>query len=176
MTEHDHSLRSRTFLDDQKMCILYEKFILEYFKKHYKDFQVTASFINWRTDDGMIDFLPQMRPDVMIRYENTTLVLDAKYYEKSMQGNQFTDKKTVHSNNLYQIFTYVKNKDVNQDGSVMGMLLYAKTDEEIIPHEKYEMSGNKIYIRTLDLNVKFDAIKEQLDEIAKLVVEKGTKQ
>lgn len=41
-----------------------------------------------------------------------------------------------HSANFYQIFTCVKNKDIDiGDGerSVSGMLLYAKTEEELQP-------------------------------------------
>ncbi len=34
---------------------------------------------------------------------------------------------------MYQIYAYVKNKDVNHTGKVSGMLLFAKTDEAITP-------------------------------------------
>ena len=40
-----------------------------------------------------------------------------------------------------------------------SMLLYAKTDEEITPNRE----GNKIAVRTLDLNQDFSKIKKQLD-------------
>ena len=45
------------------------------------------------------------------------------------------------------------------------MLLYAKTDEEIYPDNKYQMSGNQITVRTLDLNLPFTEIAEQLNMI-----------
>ena len=41
------------------------------------------------------------------------------------------------------------------------MLLYAKTDEEIYPDNVYQMSGNQITVRTLDLNLPFDEIAGQ---------------
>ena len=47
------------------------------------------------------------------------------------------------------------------------MLLYAKTDETIHPNSSYQMSGNQIDVKTLDLNCDFNKIKEQLDNIAK---------
>jgi 5-methylcytosine-specific restriction enzyme subunit McrC len=65
---------------------------------------------------------------------------------------------------LYQIFTYVKNRAA-KGGEVAGMLLYAKTDEEIYPDNEYKMSGNKVTVRTLDLNRDFEAIASQLDAI-----------
>ena len=79
------------------------------------------------------------------------------------------DKHTLHSNNLYQIFTYVKNKDSwfgDKPHEVSGMLLYARTDEEIQPDHTYLMSGNKISVKTLDLNCEFSVIAAQLNAIA----------
>ena len=69
----------------------------------------------------------------------------------------------------YSSNTYVKNKEAELKGrqhEVSGMLLYAKTDEEIYPNHEYRMSGNRIAVRTLDLNGDFGTIREQLDAIA----------
>ena len=46
------------------------------------------------------------------------------------------------------------------------MLLYAKTEEAITPDCSYVMSGNKISVKTLDLNKEFKLIAAQLDKIA----------
>ena len=69
-----------------------------------------------------------------------------------MQSN--FDKRTVHSANLYQIFAYVKNKQIaferaGESVEVSGMLLYAATDEEVQPDVTYRMSGNQIGVRTV---------------------------
>ena len=97
-----------------------------------------------------------------------TLIIDTKYYEHSLQKQY--DSYSVHSGNLYQIFTYVKNKEVelkNQEHeSVSGMLLYTKTDEVVYPDHEYKMSGNTIAVKTLDLGKDFTEIKKQLDGIA----------
>lgn len=45
------------------------------------------------------------------------------------------------------------------------MLLYAQTDDEIQPNNTYTMSGNKISVRTLDLNCEFAEIAAQLNKI-----------
>ena len=47
-----------------------------------------------------------------------------------------------------------------------GVLLYAKTDEDITPDCMFNMGGNKIGARTLDLNKEFTLIAAQLDKIA----------
>lgn len=49
-------------------------------------------------------------------------------------------------------------------GKVDGMLLYAKTDEDITPNGSMKLAdGNTIYFRTLDLNVPFAEIEKQLE-------------
>lgn len=164
MSESDGKLRLKRFVDDQQMHTLYEKFILEYYKKHYPSFKVTQSQIAWDTDDGVIELLPRMRSDIMIEYQGYTFIIDAKYYNSSLQKNSQFGNQTIHSHNLYQIFTYVKNRDVGNNGSVTGMLLYANTEEEN-PNMDYQLSGNKISVKTLDLNCDFDKVKSQLDSI-----------
>ncbi len=156
-----------SFLDEQRMCHLYEKFILEYYRYHYKGrISASSSQVKWDVDDGIIDFLPIMQTDIMLKCKDKTLIIDAKYYGHTMQRGQY-DTATFHSHNMYQIYTYVKNYDVNCDGSVSGMLLYAKTDETITPNNEFMMHGNKISVKTLDLNLTFSDIATQLDEIVK---------
>ena len=46
-----------------------------------------------------------------------------------------------------------------------GILLYAKTDEDIVPDNDYMMSGNRISVKTLDLNADFEAIENQLGKV-----------
>lgn len=75
-------------------------------------------------------------------------------------------KVTIHSGNMYQIFTYVKNQDVENNGRVSGMLLYAKTEEAITPDCSFVIGGNKISVKTVDLNKEFKLIAAQLDKIA----------
>ena len=108
-----------------------------------------------------------MQSDIHFQKENTVLIIDAKYYTNTTQV-QF-DKHTLHSNNLYQIFTYVKNREYqfgDEENKVSGMLLYAKTDEEIQPDNVYQMHGNQSSVRTLDLNKPFSDIAKQLNTIA----------
>lgn len=110
-----------------------------------------------------------MQSDISLQKDNTVLIIDAKYYSHTTQVKY--DKHTLYSNNLYQIFTYVKNKDYEfrqQEHEVSGMLLYAKTDEDIQPDNVYQMSGNQISVKTLDLNLPFSDISRQLNDIVKI--------
>ena len=53
------------------------------------------------------------------------------------------------------------------------MLLYARTDEEVQPSGSYLMSGNRIEVRTLDLDREFAEIAATLDGIAEDHFAKG---
>lgn len=161
------NIKVMDFFDEQRMCRLYEKFILEYYRKEHKELKASASQIPWAADDGFTSMLPVMQSDIMLEYKGKVLIIDAKYYSHTMQSQY--DVQTIHSGNIYQIFTYVKNKtsDMRTDpGNVSGMLLYAKTDEAIQPDQQYKISGNQISVKTLDLNQDFETIKESLDKIA----------
>ena len=165
-TDEEGSKRLHRYLDDRQLHNLYEKFILEYFKKHYPEFNAAASMVDWDVDDGYKTLLPAMRSDITLEYHGKTTIIDAKFYSRMLQYNNFFNSKTIHSNNIYQIFSYVKNKDVKHDGSVSGILLYAKTEDEKALDESYMMSGNSISVKTLDLNQDFLQIKDTLDTIA----------
>lgn len=163
----DGSSRLMEVFDEQRMSRLYEKFILEYYRREAPQLTANASQIPWQLDDECDLMLPVMQSDIMLSYEDKILIIDAKYYARTTQSQY--DTHTLHSNNLYQIFTYVKNKAAeykDDSNTVSGMLLYARTDEAFHPNNTYQMSGNKIGVRTLDLNCAFSEIARQLNAIA----------
>lgn len=164
-------MKMQKFLDEQKMSKLYEKFILEYYKKHFPEFKVSSSQIRWniKNDNEQIAFLPKMQSDIMLSSGENTLIIDAKYYAKSMTTSQFSNKKIFHSHNLYQLFTYVKNEDKHNTGNVRGILLYARTDEEISPDAEFDMSGNVMVIKSLDLSKQFYLIENQMNDLVKFL-------
>lgn len=156
------------FIDDQHMHSLYESFIREYYRYHFgNEVIVSASFVDWDVPEGSegIELLPKMKTDITLQKGAKTLIIDAKYYSHTMQHH--FDSNTFHSANMYQIYTYVKNFDKDHSGNVSGMLLYARTDEAIQPDNEYMIGGNKISVKTLDLNCDFEAIKGQLNNLVK---------
>lgn len=166
LTTDDGEYRLAAFVDEQRMSRLYEKFILEYYVKECPQVKATASRIPWALDDGVGTLLPVMQSDITLSHGNRVLIIDAKYYTRTTQEQYSVH--TLHSNNLYQIFSYVKNKDAEfgkAPHTVSGLLLYARTDEAIQPDNVYRMSGNKISVRTLDLNRNFSEFAAQLNRI-----------
>ena len=166
MSEKQGERKLMSFFDDQKMHALFEQFVLAYYTKHYKGLIAESKGIKWNVS-GNTAFLPVMRSDIMLQEKwvnkssKKKLIIDTKFYGKIMQSNYTS--QSLWSAHLYQIFAYVKNEASTNNGIVDGMLLYAKTEEGTIPNEEYVLSGNKISVKTLDLNQPFENISEQLD-------------
>lgn len=163
MTTEEGNYKMRGFSDDH-MCRLFEKFVLEYYKKHHPEYKANAAQIGWNIIEESTDtsVLPIMQSDVLLSIGERTLIIDTKYYSKIMQ--QQYGKETIRNNHLYQIRTYVDEYDREHQHNVDGMLLYAKTkdtdfDDATINHR----DGFTLYIRTLDLNTDFDIIKKRLE-------------
>lgn len=158
------------YIDERELSHLYEKFILEYYRRHYSnELSADDSQIKWaEVESDDLSLLPSMKSDITLtnKKRNKVLIIDAKFYSQSLQKR--FEKFSIHSGNLYQIFTYVKNKSFTcSDKEVSGLLLYAKTDHELQPKAKFKMSGNDIYVDNLDLSTDFSLIKEKLDRIVK---------
>ena len=87
--------------------------------------------------------------------------------------NDYYDKKKIHRDHSNQIYTYVTNYDVGHTGKVDGMLLFAKTQEDVVPDGHNTLAdGNVLYFKTLDLNKEFYEISKQLDEFITLSLDK----
>ena len=152
--------------EDNVMHSLYERFLLNYFKKEHPEIHTYAPQIDWQVDEGIDSLPPKMLTDVVLEYENKILIIDAKFYS---QNTVEKNEKNIHrERNLYQIFAYVKNKDLElkgKDYEVSGMLLYARTNQIIQPDSDYLIDGNMISVKNINLYQDFIFIKEQLDNI-----------
>ncbi len=164
LTTEEGTYEMATFLDDHNMARLYERFILEYYRKHHPYLKPASRIVKWAVDDGVTDFLPMMKTDITLRYRGKVLIIDAKYFSETMQTHSQFSSQSHHSAHLYQIFAYIKNAAVQYGAEVAGMLLYAKTEEDVTPDVEYRLSGNKIMVKTLDLGVPFNFIANQLDD------------
>lgn len=153
-------------LTDEQMHNLYERFVLSYYQQEFPMLRARSQRIDWAIDEGERAFLPGMYSDISLANGNTELIIDTKYYGRTLQS--FQGRASIHSGNLYQIFAYVKNRHATcpVGTQVSGMLLYARTAEELQPDCTFQMSGNTINVQTLDLNQEFSAIADALDAIA----------
>lgn len=62
--------------------------------------------------------------------------------------------------------TYKKEMHISMKEEMLAALS-SGTDEEVVPNHTYQMHGNKISVRSLDMDKPFAEIRMQLDDIAK---------
>ena len=166
MTTEAGTHKLAAWLQDEEMYRLYENFVMSYYVRHHSELRPKAAFIDWDiVDDERSPYLPDMKPDIILQNGEKRLIIDTKYYGKTMQHNSLYDRRTFISGHLYQIYAYVKNSDKDSTGNVAGVLLYAKTDEIMTPDEDMVIGGNRISLKTLDLNRDWNEITNQLEKL-----------
>lgn len=154
---------------DERMATLFEAFVRAYYRQHYSMFFQQERKISWSLSEQSSTaeaLLPNMQADIILqnKYAGKSLIIDTKYY--SHTTHLYYDKHRFHSGNLYQIFTYVKNHSAKSTGTSAGLLLYDRTEENRIADDcAFSVCGNRIYVKTLNLNQSFPKIEEQLNEI-----------
>lgn len=154
------------FVRDNQMAKLYEKFVLNFYKKHLDEaiYSVHAPKINWNLDEEVsneeLSLLPEMRTDIVIdnKVRNSQLIIDTKYYAQTLVSSNWTDIEKIRTAHLFQIIAYVNNS--NFTGDIRGMLLYPTVDKEL--NANYPISGKSIGIRTLNLNSEWEDISDRL--------------
>ncbi len=175
LSTEDGNYKIANFIDEERMHALFEKFVLQDYRTNHKTRNATPAGIPWavKSTGDTLEYLPAMVTDITLHDSKTnkTLIIDTKYYGKTMQKQY--DKATYHSNNMYQLLSYIKNKEVEVGGKVGGILLYAKTQEDIVPNQEFEILGNYYSLRTLDLNQDFNFITNTLDSLANNFFDEG---
>lgn len=151
---------SITINDEQRISSLFEKFIFNFYSRE-SSYKVSHPVIYWDTDNGYNEGLPIMQTDLLLTSKRNHLIIDTKFYNQNMQSrfnNNNSEMKQI-SSNMYQIYTYVNNfKSIN----VNGMILYAKTNNELQPDHIYKINGHKIIVKNINLNQHFSEIKRDL--------------
>lgn len=148
------------YFDENKLAKLYEKFIFEFYKKEVPDCIVSyQKKFNYQDITGnIVDFIPSLFTDILITKGGITLIIDAKFYQNTLNSNEFFTKDKLHSTHMAQLYTYMNNIPLNN--TISGMLLYPTVSYEF---NKYgTIQGKKIYVNTINLNENFETIKEKM--------------
>ena len=142
---------------------LYERFVLEYFRRHHPELNASAKIIEPPKSEERPSFLPTLKTDVTLEKGDSTLIIDCKCYGRILQCHY--EHEALSAANVNQIHMYVSEEAYVSNKHVEGMLLYAKTLEEV-EESSWSVAGLRYHLRTLDLGVEFAQIARQLDDIA----------
>jgi 5-methylcytosine-specific restriction enzyme subunit McrC len=149
--------------DEKRMRRVFERFLFNFYRHEQSAYRVRSNTFPWARVAGApahIDLLPTMRTDVTLIGPDRRVVIDAKYYVKTLQTHH--GKPSLRSGHLYQLFTYLKNLPPphNPNLPTDGMLIYPLVDRPLDLH--YTMHGHGIRIYTLNLNQHWRSIKHDL--------------
>ena len=159
----------RDFLrNERQMAAVFERFVRNFYKREQTAFRVGTETIEWQdveADDFDRMFLPKMRTDVSLASSERKLVIDTKYYSQTLQKHY--DKQSIHSGNMYQLFSYVKNLQVQEHRgrTIEGILVYPTVGTSL--DLRYRVQGHAIRIATVDLNADWKQIHERLLELVR---------
>lgn len=168
--ENKNNLEFAGFIKDIKMATLFEKFVLNYYKKQLPqtEFVIHSPIFEWNIlnhkDSYQKHLLPIMRTDIVIdnKMKKSQLIIDAKYYAKTLVTRNYSEVEKVKQSHIYQIYAYTQNSYF--EGDVNGMLLYPTTDKEV--NALFPFEDHNIYIKTINLNTEWDNIQSRLDTLA----------
>ena len=169
MSQEAGTLKVANFIDDQKLHSLYEKFVLEYFRREHPELKASAKDIDRKVSDDAPSFLPHLITDITLEHGDRMLIIDTKCYGRILSTHH--DHEILSPANLNQIMSYVLHAAYQRDADIQGMLLYALTDREAAIDKSWYEIGYRFHVRTLDLGQDFAIIAKQLDDVAAIVLE-----
>lgn len=160
--------RFRDFVrDERRMAKVFEDFVLEFYRRERPDLEVRSEDIAWQAaseSDPGLSWLPRMRTDITLRGGHSTLILDTKYYTRTMSSYYDVDK--FHAGNLYQLLSYLTNFRCGADEALAGMLLYPQVDREL--RADYVVQGFPVRLATVNLAADWRQIRRELLDLLPL--------
>lgn len=172
-TMNDGKNRFANFISEDQMQIVYEKFILNFYKKELDNskYIVHSPSIQWQlnNDDNYYDDLFDIeenpgnrRTDIVIenREKNIQFIIDAKYYKETLVKKYYSeDELTYRTSHLNQVRGYLLDSEFK--GKKIGALLYPTLNSELIKGKIIKLD-TPIIIKTIDLNTDWINIKEDM--------------
>jgi 5-methylcytosine-specific restriction enzyme subunit McrC len=154
--------------DEAAMNRIFEEFLFNFYRHEQTQYRVARPILEWREARGSshaLGYLPRMRTDVVLTSGDRTIIMDAKYYAKPLEGHWGTRK--VQSGHLYQITAYLRNFPTVSDTPVMeGLLLYPTVDEPFMLD--YHLDGYRVRAASIDLDQEWWQIRSDLLDLVRI--------
>lgn len=148
--------------DERAMRRVFEVFVRNFFKREQTVFTVNAKKVKWlvgQADEAALQLLPEMMTDVTLESSARNIVVECKYYRKTLQEKNGVKK--FHSTHLYQLLAYLRNlESVAGWERCEGILLYPLVNERL--NLSFELENHPVRVVTLDLNQDWQGIRQDL--------------
>lgn len=150
--------------DEDRMHRLFEQFLRNFYAHEQKALAVSRPRLSWSDVAGDTpaagELLPTLNPDICLTGCGRTIVMDAKYYRETLQRHP-SGRVSLHSGNLYQMFSYLRNFPHKSGSSVTeGILVYALADRQL--DVSYNFHGHRLRLYTVDLKQHWTGIRRDL--------------
>lgn len=154
------------YREDREMAYIFENFVRNFYRRHLPKCSVRRENIRWDIVGEDIGLLPMMQTDITIEFKDKVIIMDTKYYKNTLANNM--EREMFHSNNLYQIFAYLKNSESKGEKhkNSLGILLYPQVDKFL--DSKYKIQNHDLKICTVNLNKDWKVIHDRLIDIVKI--------
>lgn len=152
--------------DPKQMAYLFENFVRNFYRRELKDCKVYRENINWDITGAyniFNEYLPQMQTDISIETDTRKIIIDTKFYKDAFTYHM--NSKKLNSNNLYQLFAYLKNVEAKGGLNIgaEGILLYPMVNQQM--DYDYIVQGHRVMVRTVNLNQDWKLIYKRLMNI-----------
>jgi 5-methylcytosine-specific restriction enzyme subunit McrC len=147
--------------DERIMSEVFQNFLYQFSRQEISGWRVSRGHIQWKASsktDPTLALLPRMETDITLHRRDTCLIVDAKYYQKTM-ARRFGSER-FHVENLYQLIGYLTNYLAQPGENVCGMLVYPRVDRTV--SERYRIQGFEVSMHTVDLNQPWPQIHNDL--------------
>jgi 5-methylcytosine-specific restriction enzyme subunit McrC len=149
--------------DQSKMALIFQDFVRNFFHLEQKVYRVSGGTIYWDAEAPKqedVQFLPEMRTDMMLRSSKHTIVIDTKYYAEALVRH-FGARK-LRADHMYQLFSYLKNLERvdGPDSKADGILLYPTVETSL--HLEYQIGDHRVSILSINLNQHWSKIHADL--------------
>ena len=102
---------------EREMAAVFEDFVRNFYRAEQTTFRVARRNIHWDAipmENTGVGRLPGMQTDISLESASRRIIIDTKFYRDALQQRP-EGSRSFRSENLYQLFSYLKN-DAGMDG------------------------------------------------------------
>ncbi len=159
--------------DEQKMALVFQDFVRNFLRLEQTHYRVTPLQMRWDavSTEDQIQMLPLMRTDIHLENADRRIIIDTKYYSETLQ--QHHGKSSLRSENLYQMFSYLKNAEAfgGPYRYAEGILLYPAVGDPIAFGA--DIQGHHVRVCTVKLDQCWQKIRSDLLSVIGVPVAPG---
>lgn len=156
--------------DHQKLARLFEAFVFNFYRREQDRYKVKSPSFPWLFKSEVKehnDLMPSMYTDIVLKDDERIIIIDTKFYSKTMARREDIGSISFKSPNMYQIFAYMQHIPNPKNKKIEGMLLYPDVGDSI--HATYTWKDQVLTFKTVNLDQEWQKIEDKLLDLMGLL-------